>query len=167
MLITASGQPGVELAVPLGVAAQADRAAGHDRLDDPAERVAGLLGRVDRRDDRRVGLGVERVDRAGVADRQVERQRRRGDPAQLADVAEDRDPQLAQQQLGQAADGDPQGRLAGAGAFEDLADAGLVVDRAGQVDVAAPRATAGSGRRSSLASLLIRRSVIGAPVVTP
>ena len=43
-----------------------------DRLDDPAQRVAGLLGRVDRGDDRRVGLGVERVDRAGVADRQVE-----------------------------------------------------------------------------------------------
>ena len=53
MLITASGQPGVELAVPLGVAAQADRAAGDDRLDDAAQRVAGLLGRVDRRDDRR------------------------------------------------------------------------------------------------------------------
>ncbi len=37
-------QPGVELAVPLGVAAQPDRAAGDDRLDDAAERVAGRLG---------------------------------------------------------------------------------------------------------------------------
>ena len=132
----------------------------------PPERVAGLPRRVDRGDDRRVGLGVERVDRAGVADRRVERERRRGDPAELADIAEDRDPQLAQQQLGQRPDRDPQRRLAGAGAFEDLADAGLIVDRAGQVDVAAP----GRGRlgsRSSLASLLISRSVIGPPVVTP
>ena len=95
MLITAGGQPGVELAVPLGVAPQADRAAGDDRLDDAAERVARLLGGVDRRDDRRVGLGVERVDRAGVADRRVERRAGRGDPAQLADVAEDVDPELA------------------------------------------------------------------------
>ena len=46
-------------------------------------------------------------------------------------------PNLAQQELGQPADRDPQSRLAGAGSFEDLADAGLVVDRAGQVDVAA------------------------------
>ena len=68
-----AGQPGVELAVPLGVAAQPDRAAGDDRLDDAAQRVAGLAGGVDRGDDRRVGLGVQRVDRAGVADRQVER----------------------------------------------------------------------------------------------
>ena len=54
--MTAGRQPGVELAVPLGVATQPDRAAGDDRLDDAAQRVASLLGRVDRRDDRRVGL---------------------------------------------------------------------------------------------------------------
>ena len=41
--------------------------------------------------------------------------------------------------MAQRPDGDPQRRLAGAGAFEHLADAGLIVDRAGQVDVAAPR----------------------------
>ena len=54
-----AGQPGIELAVPLGVASQADRAAGHDRLDDAAQRVAGLPGRVDRGDDRAIGLGVQ------------------------------------------------------------------------------------------------------------
>ena len=60
-------QPGVELAVPLGCDSQPDRAPGDDRLDDATQRVAGLLGRVDRRDDRRVGLRVQRVNRAGVA----------------------------------------------------------------------------------------------------
>ena len=122
------------------MAPQADRAAGDDRLDDPAQRVAGRLGGVDRRDDRRVGLGVERVDRAGVADRQVERERRRrrSRPAR----GRSRRPSIPSSRsrsLARAPDGHAQGRLAGAGAFEDLADAGLVVDRAGQVDVPAAR----------------------------
>ena len=50
------GQPGIELAVPLGVAAQPDRAAGDDRFDHAPQRVAGLARGIDRGDDRRVDL---------------------------------------------------------------------------------------------------------------
>ena len=48
-------------------------------------------------------------------------------------------PSSLEEQLRQRADGHPERRLPGAGAFEDLADAGLVIDRAGQVDMAAAR----------------------------
>ena len=98
-----AGQPGVELAVPLGVASQTDRAAGDDRLDDAAQGVAGIPRGIDRGDDRRIGLGVQGVDRAGIANRRVERKRRRGDPTQLSHITKDGDAELGEQKLGQRA----------------------------------------------------------------
>ena len=106
------GQTGVELAVVLDVTPQAHRAALDDRLDDPAEGVAGLLGRVYGRDDRGVGLRIQRVDGAGVANRKVEAQRRRSDPAQLGDVADHLDPHRAEQQPGQRPDRNAERRFA-------------------------------------------------------
>ena len=63
------GQQAVELAVPVHVAAEPDRHAVGQHLDDAAERVAVLGRRLDLVDHRRLGLGVEaahlgRVDRA-------------------------------------------------------------------------------------------------------
>ena len=76
--------------------------------------------------------GAERPRRlrASAALRALVRETR-VDPAQLTDVAEDGDPQLAEQELRQGADGHPQRRLAGAGALQHLTDSGLVVDGAG------------------------------------
>src|SRR5216683_7842497 len=47
--------PAVELAIPLHVAAESDRQARRHDLDDAAERVAGFLALVDRRDYRALG----------------------------------------------------------------------------------------------------------------
>ncbi len=104
---------------------------------DASERVARFLGGVDGGDNFGVRLGIQRVNGASVADGQVEGKRRGLDPAQAADVAEDLDSEGLQEQLREGADGDPERSFAGTGAFENLADAGLVVDRSGEVDMAA------------------------------
>ena len=113
-----------------------------DRLDDSAQGVAGCAGGVDRGDDRRVGRGVEGVHGADVANRGVKRERRGRDAAELADVAENGDPQLAQQELGKRHPRRPARPSRVHCAFEHLANAGLIIDRAGEVDVSA----AGRGR---------------------
>ena len=71
MLITAAARPAVQLAVPLHVAAEPDRAARDHRFHDAAQRVARFLRRVNRRDDPRVRLRVQRVNRAGIAHGQI------------------------------------------------------------------------------------------------
>ncbi len=73
----------------------------------PASRAASIAATI-----AASASGVERVDRAGVANRQVKRLRRGADAPELADIAEDRDSELAQQQLGEGPDGDPQRGLA-------------------------------------------------------
>ena len=87
---------------------------------------------------------IERVDFAGVADASLLGERCRArfdlDAAELDHVAEDRDAELREQLLGQRPGGDADGRLAGAGPLQHAADRAEVLDRAGQVAVAGPRA---------------------------
>ena len=91
------GQEGVELAVPVHVAAQADRDAVGENLGHAAERVAHLGGGLDGGDHRRLGRGIEAADRARVDPVQVARPRarapgRRGGLAQADDVADHASP---------------------------------------------------------------------------
>ncbi len=109
-------QPAVELAIPLGVRAQAEGHAVHLHLDDAAERVAVLAGAIDQLLDRRVALEVESVDFALIADGAplVERA---GDwldllAADLDDEAEHGDVKRGEQLPGQRPGGDSHGRLA-------------------------------------------------------
>ena len=66
MPISAAGQPGVEAAVPVHVAAQARRQAVAEHLDHPAQGVAVLAGRVDLGDHRRARRRVEAAHRVGI-----------------------------------------------------------------------------------------------------
>ena len=60
------GEPRVELAVPLGVRAEARRHAVREHLDDAAERVGVPLGGVDLGDHPRARLRVQAAQRIGV-----------------------------------------------------------------------------------------------------
>jgi hypothetical protein len=57
------GQPSIELAIPLDVAAEADRDARGDDLERAAERVAGLAGAIDLRDHRLLELRIHAPER--------------------------------------------------------------------------------------------------------
>ena len=67
------GQPGVEAAVAVHVAAQPGRQAVGEHLDDATERVRVPVGRVDLGDHRGAGGGVGAADGVGVDARQVAR----------------------------------------------------------------------------------------------
>ena len=137
-------QTAVELAVPLGMRAQAERQPLDAHLDDAAQRVAFLPLGVDQLLDGRVAVGVERIDLAGVAQLSLRFERAGlgldAQPAQLDDVAEGRDAERRQQLLGQRAGRHADRRFAGAGPFEHAADRPQELDRAGQIAVAGPRA---------------------------
>ena len=131
------GEPRVELAVPLGVAPQADRAAGHDCLDDPSEGVARLASGVDRGDDHggrcrdsgcRPGWhrGPIRPSRTGSAT--IPPSSRTKPKTWMCQVSRS-------STFARAPTATRKGRLPGAGAFQDLADAGLIIDRTGQINV--------------------------------
>ena len=62
-----------------------------------------------------------------------------GDSAELAHVAKDCYSELGEEKLGKSTGGDTKRGLAGTCAFEYLANAGLIIDRAGEIDVAASR----------------------------
>ena len=118
--------------------------ARHD-LDLAAQRVAGLLGRVDPADDLRLDGGVEHPDlRAvgGLVERHGQLGGRRGDhPAERDDVAPDLHAELVEQPPGQRAGRHPRGGLAGAGALEDVARVHpIVLEHADEVGVAGARA---------------------------
>ena len=121
------------------MASQPDRAAGDDRLDHAAKCVAGRTGRVDRRDNRLIGLRVQGVNGARVANRRFERNRRRGDSAELAHKAENGDRKRLQKQPGESTRRYAKCRLASACSLEHLANACLIVDGPRKIDVAAPR----------------------------
>ena len=72
------GQQRVELAVPVDVAAEADRHAVAEHLDDAAERVAVLGGGLDLVDHRLLGGRVEAAHRRLVDGGEIGRRRRRG-----------------------------------------------------------------------------------------
>ena len=69
------GQQGVELAVPVHVAAEADRHAVGEHLDDAPQGVAVLLGRLDLVDHGGLGRRVEAAHLGGVDGEQVGRDR--------------------------------------------------------------------------------------------
>ena len=139
-------EPAVEPAVPLGEAAEAGRhAVGHD-LEDAAQRVAGVAGRVDGRDHPRVGVSVQRsvwrcpprwpamrveADRAGGG-RRRRRWRSRGCRSST--------PMAASSWRASRAGGDARRRFPRARPFEDVAQIVVaVLQRAGEVGVARPR----------------------------
>ena len=142
------GQEGVELAVPVHVAAEADRHAVGQDLGHAAERVAVLGRRLDRGDHRLLGRRVEAAHRALVDLRRGRRARAAGcrarwrpRPARTMWLTID-DPEVAQQQLGQRAGRHPGRGLAGRGPLEHVAGVvEAVLLHPGQVGVA--RAGAG------------------------
>jgi hypothetical protein len=103
-----------------------------------------LAGLVDEVFDGRVAIGVEAVDFARVphGSQRFECAFDRLDrfAAELDDVAKRRDAKARQELLGERPGGDADGRLPRAGPLQDRADAGQVLDRAGQVAVPGPRA---------------------------
>ena len=136
----------VELAIPLHVAAEADRQSGRDHLDDAAERVAGFLARVDFGDDRALGLrvGHPHLRFLGDAPQFVDRKilgRFRFGRADADAVSEHRDAERREQLLGQRADRDARGGLARRRAFEHVADVlEVVLQHAGEVGMTGARA---------------------------
>ena len=137
-------QEGVELAVPVDVAAEPDRHAVPDDLDDAAHAVA-LLGRgLDGRHHLVAGLRVEAPHGRGVDGLEIVGSGAGagggGDAAHRHDVGHDLDADAPQQQLGQSAGGHPGGGLARRRPLERVA--GVVVPvllHGGQVGVAGPR----------------------------
>ena len=139
------GQVGVELAVPVHVAAEADRHAVGQHLGHAAERVTLLGGRLDRGDHGLLGRRVEAAHGALVDLVQVGRVPGRGlsgavrGVTERHDVAHDRDAEVGQQQLGQRAGRHPGGRLPGRGPLEHVAGVvEAVLEHPGQVGVARP-----------------------------
>src|SRR5712692_10631415 len=146
------GQQAVQLAVPLDVGAEPHRAAQRHHFEDPAERVARRLGPVDGVDHRALGLrvGAAYFRFLGASPDLVPRQLERADAdaADLDHMAEDRDPELAQELLGHAGHRDPGRGLAGARALEHVPDVVVgVLHGPRQVGVARARPGHGLGRR--------------------
>ena len=140
------GEPGVELPVPLGEAAEARRQPVDDDLDDAAEGVAVPAGRVDLLDHPRAGPGVGAAHRVRVDPGQVGRRRRgrtrgHGDRAERHHVRDDLDAERLDEQLpGHLAERDPGGGLPRAGPLEDGPGVGVAeLLHARQVGVAGPR----------------------------
>ena len=151
MLIRACGQQGVELAVPVDVAAEPDRHAVGQDLDDAAERVAVLGRRLDRRRSwpPRPSGSKQRTSEASTA-----RGRRAPGPA-ASDAATapmrttwetTSTPSVRSSSLAQRAGGDPGRGLPGRGPLEHVAGVGeAVLLHAGQVGVTGP----GLGQRAA------------------
>ena len=140
-----AGQLAVEAVVTAGERAEPDGQPVDHHLDDSAERVAVLLGRLDLGDHRVLRRFVERAHRTLVDGRQIAELRRwpvigfRG--ADRDDVRQHLDAEcLPQQRTGDRACGNPGGRLAGAGPLQDgscVVEA--VFEHARVVGVAGPR----------------------------
>ena len=163
------GEQGVELAVPVDVAAEPDRHAVGEHLDDAAERVAVLGRRLDL-DDHRLG-GRRGRSSAPASRRPGEVGGRRagaGRPgrAHLDDVREDVDAELGEQHLGQGAGGDAGRGLPGAGPLEHVAGVGeAVLLHPGEVGVAGAdlgqRRFVAPGRRRHLRVPLVAAEPLG------
>src|SRR5438445_3663242 len=141
------GEAAVEAAVPLYVRAQSHWAAERDHFEHAAERVTLATGLVDRLDHRGLGGGIGAAHLRGfgapaqLLPGQIE-VRGDVDAADLGDVAESRDAELVEQPPRHSRHGHPGGRLAGAGALEDVADVAVaVLHGAGEVGVARPRSS--------------------------
>ena len=163
------GEQGVELAVPVDVAAEPDGHALGEHLDDAAERVA-VLGRGLDLEDHRIGAaGIEAahrrlVDRGQVGERRAGAGRHR--LAHLHDVGEHVDAELGEQQLGERAGGDAGRRLPGAGPLEHVTGVGeAVLLHAREVGVAGAdlgqRGLRGAGRGVHLLVPLVAAEPLG------
>src|SRR5215469_7331718 len=109
-------QAPIELAIPLNVAAEADRQSARDHLDDAAEGVAGLLTRVDLFDNRtlrnRIGDADLRLLGCPLQIRHAEVLGSCGDGCADADnVTKNLDPEWLDKLLCETADRDPGGRF--------------------------------------------------------
>ena len=101
-----------------------DGHAVREHLDDPAQRVAVLVGLVDLRDHRLRRVGVQAAHRVRVQLLHVGRRRVRRpaapSPGQLDDMGDDLDPgRLLEVRPGHGAERDPGGGLPGRGALQD------------------------------------------------
>src|SRR5579875_782939 len=135
------GDQAVELAVPLGIAAQARGHADRGDLEDAAERFAGLLGRVDARLHPlgRLGVGAAHRRCLGPAEQLVPLQvvGPRCDIADGDHVAVHADAQLGEERLGYRARRHARGGLAGAGALPHDAEVAMAeFQRAREIGVA-------------------------------
>src|SRR6185436_5776834 len=124
-------EPSVELAVPVHVGAQAHRTAKGHHLEHSAQGVALALGGVDGLDHEPLRLRIGAADLAGLRPARdlVPGLRERPDAhaADLGDVAQDGDAELAEEPPGHAGHRHPRGGLAGAGALQHVADVAVVV----------------------------------------
>ncbi len=159
------GQQAVEPAVPVNVAAQPDRHAVGEDLGHSAEGVAVLGRRLHRGHHRLLGSRVEAAHRRGVDRPQVGRA---GPDAvgrplgtELDDVAQDRDPEVGEERLGQGPGRHPGCGLPGRGPLEHVAGVvEAVLLHAGQVGVARAglgehRGRGARGRRHLLGPLAL------------
>ena len=134
------GEPAIELAIPLHVAAEADRHVAGDHFKRSAEGVAGFLGRIDRRHHLLSRAPCRRTAAAlparGRGPRRTTRRCRAGTttppmPVMWLVMSQP----IAQQQLaGDRAGGDARRGFARAGALEHVANVVVIVfERAGEV----------------------------------
>ena len=145
-------QHAVDLAVPVDVAAEAERHPEGQHLGDAAEGVAGLGRRLDGRDHRSRRRPVEAPDLVVVDGRKVVDARptlgRGPDIAQLQGVAEHRGAELSEEGLGQRTRRHACGGLASRRALEHVTGVvEAVLLHADEVGVAGPRGREDLGGR--------------------
>jgi len=135
------GESGIELAVPLYVAAEPGGNVLGDDLEEAAERVELVGGGIDRRDHRRLGVAVDASDRRAIS---VVADRGEGNlsvnveagAADLHDVAGHLDVEVGEELLAEPTGRHAAGRFAGAGALQDVPQVcAVVLEPAGQVGV--------------------------------
>ena len=132
-------QRGIEPAVPVDVRPKTDRETVDDDLEHATDRVAGRPRFVDPGDHRGLGVGIRAAEwrRVRVLARARRIRRVEGDAAHLGGERPDLDAERPQVRPGDAARGDPRGRLARRGALEDVADiVEAVLQRTGEVGMA-------------------------------
>src|SRR6266545_3876819 len=147
-----SGEPAVELAVPLHIRAQADGAVEGHHLEDATQRIAGRLRLIDGLDHGALGRGVSAADFGCFRARPdlVPRYFQRSDAhaADLRHVTQDGDAELTQDALGHSGHGHARRGLACARALEDIADIAMpVLHGPGQVRMPRARPRHRLGRR--------------------
>ena len=138
-------KPSVELAIPLGVGAEADRQARNLHFDDASERIALLTDPVDETRHVRITSGEERIDGARITDRaevggrpalETILRAAKHDAAEFPHPARNLDAKHSQQLPGERSGGHASGGLAGAGPLEHSPHAPEVFDAAGQIGMA-------------------------------
>ncbi len=131
-----SGQRRVQTTIPMDMAAEPDRDAAGDHLEDAAHGVAGVARLVDAGDHSQLGIGIGAAERAGFRLIPAPRGMGRieGHAAYFGGVRPNADPELGQKLPCNGPGGYPSGRLASRRALEDVPDVvEAVLGGAGQV----------------------------------